>query len=119
MPLGAGFLRWVLACRTIEKKTKGKLLAGRLPDNNLLLAERFLDNNFILIKNHQFCKVISDKISIERLTKTIYLYKRCQMGWEVYFDNSLRNYLQVSSGKYGDTFPVLLSQYLPMPLLAS
>ena len=22
MPLGAGFLRWVLACRTIEKKTK-------------------------------------------------------------------------------------------------
>ena len=22
MPLGAGFLRWVLACHTIEKKTK-------------------------------------------------------------------------------------------------
>ena len=24
MPLGAGFLRWVLACRTIEKKTEVK-----------------------------------------------------------------------------------------------
>ena len=26
MPLGAGFLRWVLACRTIEKKTKVKFI---------------------------------------------------------------------------------------------
>ena len=25
MPLGAGFLRWVLACRTIEKKTESKI----------------------------------------------------------------------------------------------
>ena len=24
MPLGAGFLRWVLACRTIEKKNESK-----------------------------------------------------------------------------------------------
>ena len=25
MPLGAGFLRWVLACRTIEKKRKSRI----------------------------------------------------------------------------------------------
>ena len=25
MPLGAGFLRWVLACRTIEKKTESRI----------------------------------------------------------------------------------------------
>ena len=64
MPLGAGFLSWVLARRTIEKKTESKTnFKGGYHYHDLLLAGRVPDNNFILMINVMTCSYFTLQIN--------------------------------------------------------
>ena len=59
MPLGAGFLHWVLACRTIEKKKMSSLLG--------VLEKKFLFSSTVLEnKAYQISPVTEKKGSLQK-----------------------------------------------------